>query len=142
MRRKSKNMPLTVRVGGKRHTWKALTRRYGPMKAAKIWKKSKKLHGYSRTRVAANGRRRRARNYWKGNRKGHRIAARKGWAKRRGQKSYRKSASKRRSGRKSGSRAFKGAIKYAGRFWRRKALSRKIGKKNLKALLKKRGRKN
>jgi len=91
-------------------------------------------------------RRRRSRNAWKGNRRGHRRAAIKGWRKRRHGGKRRKYSKRRKGSRKGrrrvGGRVFKGAIKYHGKFYRRKALKNKIGKRRLKALLKKRGRKN
>lgn len=89
-------------------------------------------------------RRRRSRNAWKGNRRGHRRAAIKGWRKRRHGGKRRKYSKRRkgRKGRRKSGRVFKGAIKYHGKFYRRGALKNKIGKRRLKALLKKRGRKN
>lgn len=62
-RRKGRNLPLTVRSGGRRHTFRALVKRYGVKGALKHWRGKKKFHGYTRTRVAANrGRRRRSRS--------------------------------------------------------------------------------
>ena len=125
-RRKASNKPLTVRLGGRRHTWRALSRKYGPMKAKKLWRRAKKYHGYSRTRVH-NGKRRRARNSWKGHKRAHRKAARKGW---------------RRRGRKYSSRRRKGVRKfrYRGKLYSPAALSKKIGKTKYKKFAKRRGR--
>jgi hypothetical protein len=81
MRRKSRNLPLTVKIGRKRHTYRRFIRaamKGGKMtmkQAARKWKRSKKFHGYSKKRVS--------RNSWKGHRKAHARAARKGWRKRR-----------------------------------------------------------
>lgn len=92
--------------------------------------------------------RRRRRNYWKGNRAGHRRAALKGLRRRRARGGKRRKYSKRRKGRKGrkgrrrGGKVFKGAIKYRGRWYRRKALRNKIGKRRLLKILKKRGRRN
>jgi hypothetical protein len=81
--------------------------------------------------------RRRRRNYWKGNKAAHRKAARKGWRKR-----SRKSSKRRKYSRKGkrGRRVFKGAIKYRGRWYKRKTLINKIGKRRVRKMLKKRGR--
>ena len=121
-----------------------------------MWKKLVKKYGVkgAKRHVAGGGggrrRRRRRRNSWHGHRRGHAIAARKGWrhrrrrgkhARRRGRKARGRRRGGRRS-RRSSSRSFKGAIKWGGRFWSRAKLKRKIGKRRLSKLLKKRGRRN
>jgi hypothetical protein len=63
MRRKSRNGKY-VRIGGKRRSWKALVRKHGVKKAARIWRKKKKVH--TGKRKGRKGRRR-------GRRKGTRI---------------------------------------------------------------------
>jgi hypothetical protein len=102
-RRKSRNLPLTVKIGGKRRTYRGFIKssmRGGRMtmkQAARRWKRSKKFHGYSKKRVSANRKRRRSRNSWKGNRRGHARAAKKGWRKRKSRgSSRRRKGSKRR----------------------------------------------
>jgi hypothetical protein len=62
-RRKGRNLPLTIRTGGRRHTFRALVKRYGVTGASKLWRRKKKFHGYTKKRVSANrGRRRRSRS--------------------------------------------------------------------------------
>jgi len=103
-RRKKRNHPLTVLIGGKRRSYRGFIKRSmkgGKMtmkQAARKWKRSKKFHGSSKTRVAANGRRKRRYNSWKGHRAAHARAARKGWRKRKNR------GGKRRAGRKSSRR--------------------------------------
>lgn len=87
-RKRRRNSPVTVKIGRKKHTWKALVRKHGVTKASKLWKRGKKFHGYSRDRVILGRRRkgrkrRKSRNSWRGNRRGHCRAAKKGWRKRR-----------------------------------------------------------
>lgn len=140
MRRRRRNLPLTVRIGGRKHTWRALVKKHGVKGARKYWRGKKKFHGYSRKRVAAN-RRRRRRNSWRGHRKGHRRAALKGWRRRRkGGRRRRRASSRRRGGRRSSRRARRGSIRYGKRYYSRKALIRKLGKRRVRKLLKKRGR--
>jgi hypothetical protein len=136
MRRRRRNLPLTVRRGRRKSTWKGLVKRFGVKRAAKMWRKSKKYHGYSRTRVANRRRRRRKYNSWKGHKAAHRRAARKGWRKR----SRRGRARRKYGKRRKGCRARKGSIKYGKCYFSRAALRRKIGKRRMKKLLKRRGR--
>jgi hypothetical protein len=141
-RRRRRNLPLTVRSGRRKHTYRALVRRVGVKRAAKMWRKAKKFHGYSKHRVSANKRRRRrSYNSWKGHKAGHRRAAKKGWRKRRRGRARRRSYSRRRKGsRKGACRARKGSIKYGKCYYSRAKLRRKIGKRRFKKLLKRRGR--
>jgi len=94
-RRRGRNLPLTVRIGGRKHTWRALVKRYGVRGAKRKWRsKKKKYHGrhpydawwedrdrrrrkYVR-RWARRGRRRRC-NAWRGQSRRHARAARKSW---------------------------------------------------------------
>ena len=142
MRRRRRNFPVTAKIGGRKHTWKALVRKHGVKVAAKKWKKARKFHGYSKARILAKNRRRRRKNSWSGHRKAHGRAARKGWRKRRStRKGSRRARRSRRSSRRADCRrARKGAVKYGGKFYAKSALRRKIGKRRLKALLHKRGR--
>jgi hypothetical protein len=152
-RRHRRNKPLTVRVGGKKYTWRGLVKRHGVKAALRKWRGKRKYHGWTKTRVAANPRRRRrrrSRNSWKGARRRHARAAKKGWRKRRGSRSHRKYGKRRgrRCGRRTkrgrcvySRRSFKGAIKYGGKFYSRRTLVNKIGKKRLRKLYKRRGRK-
>lgn len=68
-RRHGRNLPLTIKSGGRRHTFRALVKKYGVKGALKHWRGKKKYHGYVRRgRIAANrrhrrgGRRRRSHN--------------------------------------------------------------------------------
>jgi hypothetical protein len=56
-RSRRRNYPITVKnIGGHRHTWKALVRKVGVTKAAKMWRSGKHFHGYTKTRCANRGR--------------------------------------------------------------------------------------
>lgn len=98
-----------------------------------------KRHVARRSNVMKKHRRRRhARNYWKGSRKGHRLAALKGWRKR---KHGRKSSAKGRKYHKRRSKSHtKGKLKYGRKFYSRAALRTKIGAKKFAKLLKRRGK--
>jgi hypothetical protein len=61
-RRKGRNMPLTVRLGGRRHTFRALVKKFGVKGALKKWRGKKKFHGYKRRGRVYNRRKRRSRN--------------------------------------------------------------------------------
>jgi hypothetical protein len=119
--------------------WSRLVKKYGVKGAKKHYHKG-----------GGGGRRRRRRNSWRGHRAGHRRAALKGWRKRRrgGRKArghrrgHRRGRRGGRRSRKSSSRPFKGAVKYQGRYWRKKTLKNKIGKRRLARLLTKRGRRS
>lgn len=139
MRRRNGRRRKAVRVGGKRLTWKGLVRRFGVKAAAKKWRGAK----------AANPRRRRRRNTWFGQPRRHARAARKGWRRRRGARGRRRYGRRRRSGCRRrtsrrrcvyAKRPFKGAVKYHGKFYSRRTLINKIGKKRLRKLFKRRGR--
>lgn len=114
--------------------WMRLVKKYGVKGAKRHYHKGGRHH-----------RRRRRRNSWHGHRAAHRRAARKGWRKRRrgGHRARRRRGGRRRGRggrRKSSSRPFKGAVKWGGRYWRKKTLRGKIGKRRLSKLLRKRGR--
>lgn len=57
MRRRRRNYPVTARVGGRKHTWKKLVKKYGVKGAAKFWRRSKRYHGYTKTRCMNRSRR-------------------------------------------------------------------------------------
>jgi hypothetical protein len=57
MRRRRRNYPITAKVGGRKHTWKKLVRKFGVKRAAKLWRKGKRYHGYTKTRCMNRGRR-------------------------------------------------------------------------------------
>jgi len=132
-RRLAANLPLTIKRGGRKHTWMALVRKHGVMGAKKIWRRAKKYHGYTRTRVSRNPRKRRrsrARNDWRKQPRRHRRAAKLGWRRRRTRKSKR-TYTKRNGHRK---------IKYRRKLYTVAALRRKIGKTRTAKLLRRRGR--
>lgn len=102
MKRNKSGVPKTAR--GKR--WRTVVKKYGVIKGAKVWKRMKK------PKYAANA--------WKGDQKGHRKAALKGWAK------------KKRLGRNYGT--VRGARKTAKRAGMTKhAYFAKLGRKGAKA---------
>jgi len=141
-RRRGRNLPLTVRIGGRKHTWRALVKRYGVRGAKRKWRGKKKYHGYSRTRVHnRRGRRRRRYNSWRGQRRRHARAARKGWRRRSRKYARRRGRRGRRRGGHCGRRRRSRCVRYRGRLISTKTLVRKIGKKRAKRLLKRRGRK-
>jgi hypothetical protein len=115
--------------------WKKLVKKYG-VKGAK-----RHMGGGTKRRR----RRSRRRNTWFGHRRGHAVAARKGWRhrRRRGAKSRRrgrKARGRRRGGRRGSRRATRGKIKYGRKFYSPKTLRNKIGKRRFEKLCKKRGR--
>jgi hypothetical protein len=63
MRRRRRNYPITAKVGGRKHTWKKLVRKYGVKKATKMWRKGKRFHGYTKTRCMNRRHRKGGRSY-------------------------------------------------------------------------------
>ena len=57
--RRGRNLPVTARVGSRKHTWRSLVKRLGVKKAARAWRSGKRFHGYTKTRCMN---RRRCRN--------------------------------------------------------------------------------
>jgi len=114
MRRKARNLPLTVKIGGKRHTARVfigkMRKRGLSMKAAwRVWRKKSKYHGYSGGGLAG----RKSRKSKRGRRKYGRRASR------RYSRKSRKHSKRRRS-----RNAWKGAprrhAKAARKGWRRR----------------------